>query len=598
MAKLLPAKIANDLVFNIFTSSKSRTLFGIDFSTLNKAEKVQYLKDFLHRDCFRHQEDILDVLTDPYIKNTTTNVSRQGGKTEILICSQAINAIHNLYPALDGLTKVISLANKESQAMIGGNRLKRLLDENWDRTKFFYDLAGSVKTHLVFKKEAGLNTKMTGEITYLTANPRSFGEGFTGSILNIDEAGRLDPMVYSQVIIPYGGSTNAKINLTGVSRGRGPFYEACNSKDYTHLHYPWDKIDTYRRSAPVDLIDRFSNKIILKTGFFPLEVMPHSLKKVLYPTNPICHIHATNTQKERWVDLWELSEGIMSEEDFRSQYSLEWLAALMAILQLEHLTQLFETGDFAPLDRGEGEEYWYGFDLAGAVNVYGSGNNDKDTAALSVWRRRNGVKEKVFCDELYSAQPEDAVQWLTQYIHPQNGIFPCKYGAIDVTGSIGAFASEKLVAARLPVVPIIYNRTEETTKKNFKNAMFDYFKIEVGGGRARYPREEFTDALDPDTLKPLNPLWYKSREQWEVVERKITGGINAQINAPSGKHDDFPNSDCLCVYCMDRPFQFEEFLKEKKQRARFPVGGTSMMNRTGALAQFQQQTRPQINRLQ
>lgn len=592
--KTVSAKEASDLSFQIFKSSRSRSIFGIDFSKLDRPGKVQYVNDFLNRRCFKHQEEIIDVLTSS-IKNTTLNVSRQSGKSESLAWSQVINCVHNLYPALDGITKVISLANKESQSLIVGNRLKRLIEENWDRTQFFYDAKGSTKMHLVFKKEAGLNTRMTGEVNYLTANPKSFGEGFSASIINIDEAGRLDPTVYSQVVVPYGGSTNSKINLTGVSRGRGPFYDACNSKDYHHMHFPWDKVDTYRKAAPVDLLDRYTGEVVLETGYFPLEVMPLSLKKVLFPKNPICHIYEARGQKEKYIDLWDLSEGIMSEEDFLSQYTLAWIAALMAFLQLEHLTKLFEEGNYEPPERNEGESYWYGFDLGGTRNAYALGESKKDTAALSIYRRRNGVKEKVFTDELYSSQPEDAVQWLLHYVHPESGIFPCSYGGIDVTGTLGALTSEKLVASRLPIIPIMYNRTEEITKKNFKNAMFDYFKIEVGGGRVRYPMDSFTDALDPDTLKPRNPTWFKCREQWEVIEKKDTGGINAQIGAPSGKHDDHPNSDVLVVFVMDHESSFPDHLVRPRPRTRRAVIGAPMQSR-GVIQQFQQSTRPSFHR--
>lgn len=578
MAKQCSADRANTATAEIFSSTKSRSIFGVDFGKLDAAGKAEYVQQFFGRTAFKHQVEILDVLTDPFIKSTTTNAARQSGKTDALSWSQALNAIHNLYPALDDTTMVVSLANKESQSLITGSRLRGLLDRNYKHTQFFWDRAGSVKTHLTFKKEAGVNSRTVGTVQYLTANPRAFGEGFTASVINVDEAGRLDKTVYSECIVPYGTSTNAKINLTGVSRGKGVFYDACNSKDYVHLHYPWDKIDTYRKLAPVDLVDRHTGEIVLKTGLFPLKVMPLSLKKVLFPHNPICHILPAALQKEAKIELWELSEGIMTEDDYLSQYCLAWLADLMGILQLEDIKLLFESSEHLPLEHGiDGEEYVFGFDLGGTENMYALGPSNKDSAALAIWTKRNGIKQKVFCDELYSAQPEEAVQWLTHYTHPKTGIFPCKYGAIDVTGTLGALTSEKLVASHLPVIPIMYNRTEETTKKNFKNAMFDYFEIECGAGRIQYPRKEVTDSLDPDTLRPLNPVWFKNREQWEIIERKLTGSINARIMAPAPEHDDGPNSDVLGVYVLDRPQQFTEFLKPLKERAKRPILGVSRL---------------------
>ena len=105
------------------------------------------------------------------------------------------------------------------------------------------------------------------------------------------------------------------------------------------------------------------------------------------------------------------------------------------------------------------------------------------------------------------------------------------------------------------------------------------------GGRVQYPRKDVTDELDPDTLKPRNPLWYKARSQWEVIERTLTGGINAQISAPSGEHDDFPNSDVLCIFAMDRPQQFVDELHIAKQRARVGVLGTGRLAGVGGPVQ-------------
>lgn len=567
MAKLVPSAKANDLVGSVFKAAKSRSTFSVDFQTLDRESKAAYVSAFYGNEVFYHQKEQVDVLTNPYIRSTTINASRQTGKGQIFAWCQGLAAIHNLYPSLDKTTKVISLANKESQALIVANRLRSLLERNWAHTQFFWDRVGSTKTNLVFKREAGVNTTLMGTIQYMTANPNAFSEGMTGSILFIDEAGRLDQKVFSEVVTPFGGSTAAPIILAGVSRGKGPFYDACNSKDYTHLHFPWDKVETYRKPAPVDLVDYTTGEVILETGIFPLDIMPLSLKKILFPKNPWCHIYESRGYKERWVRLWDLSEGKMAEEDFRSQYMLEWVAALMAILQLEHVRQIFESSDFLPPDGGQdGEEYYYGFDLGGARNVYARGPSNKDTAALSIWTRRNGIKCKVFCEELYSAQPQEAVDWLLHWVHPSFGVFPCKYGAVDVTGALGAFTSEYLVKSKLPVIPIFYNRVEETTKKNYKNAMFDYFKIEAAGGRIQYPSKIITDALDEDTLQPKFPVWNKAREQWEIIEKKDTGGNNAQISAPSTEHDDHPNSDVLCVFVMDRPQQFEDVLPKKKRR--------------------------------
>ena len=601
MAKLVPSAEATDRLRTIFSSAATRATFDTDFGKLSKPQKVQYVKEFFNNEVWSHQVDPLDGFTNPMEKSSTTNISRQAGKGQIFAWSQGINGVHNLCPDLGGVTRVLSLANKESQALLVASRLRGLLENNLKKTQFYWDQAGSTKTFFNFKRDAGVNTRTTGTVQYLTANPNAFSEGFTASCIFIDEAGRLNGKVYSEVILPFGASTNAKIILTGVSRGRGPFYDACNSRDYIHYHYPWDKVETYSKSAPVDLIDPITNEVILRTGFYPLDMMPMSLKKIIFPNNPMCHLLEAPRQKEKFVRLWDLSDGKMSDSDFRSQFMLEWLADLMAVLQLEDQILMFDDPTFLLPDHGiEEEGYYFGFDLGGSRNVYASGNNDKDTAALAIWRKKDGIKQKVFADELYSCQPAEAVTWLMNYVHPIHGMFPCKYGAVDVTGSIGALTSEHLVGSGLPIVPIIYNRTEETTKKNYKNAMFDYFKIECSGGRCQYPPKEWTDSLNEDTLQYKYPIWAKCREQWEIIEKQETGGNNAKIGAPSGEHDDHPNADVMAVYVMDRPQQFQEFIVGQKKRTRcVPIrtgglaGSSGGAGPSGVAINLQNMSRPQ-----
>lgn len=499
--------------------------------------------------------------------------------SESMSWAQIICATHNTHPALDNMTKVIGLANKFSQTQIVGNRVRSLLMENYDRTQFFWDRDGSTKAHVVFKREAGINSKETGIIDYVTANPKAFSEGFTASIMFVDEANRLDARVYSEVLIPYLSSTAGTIVLTGVSRGKGPFYDACNSRDYIHLHYPWDAVETYRRSAPADII--ITEDVRKEVGLYPLEVMPITLKRVWYPTNPMVHVLQTAGQRERWVRLWDLSEGSMSEEDFRSQYNLDWLADVLAFLQLQDQQLLFDSGEHEPLNSGrDGDQYFFGLDCGGSRNAYATTVTNKDSAALSVWRRNGHVKQKVYCDERDDVLPEELVAWLRETCHPQSGRFKCAFGTVDVTGAVGAFASQHLKDCGIPIIPIMYNRTEEITKKNFKNAIFEYFKLENSAGRTQYPLASCTDRLDELTLKAVHPTFFEHREQWEILERKLTTGVNAIITAPSGQHDDGPNSDALAVYGMDHPNLFQEVLNIKK-RAKFGSVGRGVMSRGG-----------------
>lgn len=562
---------ANDLLGKIFAAAKSRQVFGVNWDSLSDDDKCTYVSGFFGREVWQHQREPLLVLTNSRQKRITYNAARQTGKSELLAWCQALCAQHNTHPALDGKTKVVALANKFSQTQIVANRVRNLLTENYERSQFFWDRDGSTKAHIVFKRERGINSRETGTIDYITANPKAFSEGFTASIAFVDEAGRLDRRVLSEVIIPYLGSTAGSLVLTGVSRGKGAFYDACNSPDYYHLHYPWDKVETYRRSAPADIV--FDDGRRMEVGLYPLEAMPLNLKKALFPTNPMVHVIGTNRQEERSVRMWSLSRGTMSEDDFRSQYMLEWLADLLAFFQLQDTQLLFEMGDFEPLTQGiPGEEYYFGLDCGGSRNIYATTYTDKDRAALSVWRRKGQIKQKVFCDERDDVSPDELIAWLRATCHPTNGQFKCRHGAVDVTGAVGAAASKPLAASGIPVIPIFYGRQDEVSKKNYKNAMFDHFRLETGAGHTQYPMASLVDALDERTTDPLFPTFYHHRDQWEKLERKLTTGINSIITAPPGEHDDGPNSDVLAAFAMDKAAQFREILNVGRRPRRAIIG--------------------------
>lgn len=554
----------NKAIAEVFKAARSRQIFGVEWANLDVEQRMDYVRSFFSMEVWKHQRDPIMTITDPYLKKITYNASRQSGKSAVLVWVEIIAGIHNTHPALDGTTKVIGLANKFSQTQIIGSRVRNLLLQNYEKTKFFWDQEGSSRAHVVFKRETGVTSKMTGTIDYVTANPKAFSEGFTGSLLCVDEANRLDGKVLSEVILPYLASTAGSIVLTGVSRGRGPFYDACNSKDFVHLHYPWDKVETYRRAAPCNIM--YDDGTVLEVGMSPLEQMPNNLKKILFPTNPMVHILQAPRQKESMIRMWDIPASVMSEDDFRSQFMLEWLASITAVLPLSEQDMLFEKGDFAPMDGGgESNAFWFGLDCGGSRNAYAPQDTNKDRAALCVFTRVNGIKQKVWCDEKDNIMPEQLCAWLREICHPQVGRFKCQWGTIDVTGAVGAFASQHLKDSGIPIIPIIYNRTEEITKKNYKNAIFNYFKLENASGRIQYPASRLLDLLDESNMRPVYPTFYEHREQWEKIERKLTTGTNDVISAPSGEHDDGPNADALCTYGMDHPDLFSGELNLKKR---------------------------------
>ncbi len=54
-----------------------------------------------------------------------------------------------------------------------------------------------------------------------------------------------------------------------------------------------------------------------------------------------------------------------------------------------------------------------------------------------------------------------------------------------------------------------------------------------------------------------NPTFKKSYNEWCSLERHKGIGINDQIQAPNGLHDDHPNADALAVFAANKMSTFK-----------------------------------------
>lgn len=308
---------AEQTVKDIFTQALSQVEVDTD---LEQVDPVSYVKSRLHKALFNNQIDIVRSLWDRSIRLMDIICARQTGKSMGARIGVICAAEQNLYPTLEGFTQIGWYANKEEQSVgIGGQGCWRLLEENHERFKYTWDKAGSTKTHLAFKREAGLNTKLVGSIDFRTANPKAFSEGTSYSLMIVDEANRLANTVWSEVLLPMGGAHNAKIVKIGVPRLKNHFYETAFDPNYYHIRYDWTQCELYYASAPCELINPIT-KQVTKYGLFPIQRMPLSLKRRYFPDNDILHILPSTTgQKEEWKRVWDYL-GDMGEDDFRTQY--------------------------------------------------------------------------------------------------------------------------------------------------------------------------------------------------------------------------------------------------------------------------------------
>jgi len=191
-------------------------------------------------------------------------------------------------------------------------------------------------------------------------------------------------------------------------------------------------------------------------------------------------------------------------------------------------------------------------DLAGGELV---GDKPKsDFSTLSVWRKTyQNIKEKVFVAEWkgdLSIQLDDIIA----LIHPKTGIFKCKMGLADY-GDMGAGIVDILRSKGIPVDGLFFNSKEETTGKNYKNAMFEHFVFELRNERVRYPlivNPEYSKKIDFSRVDNSIRIIRKHFDEWCAIEKHRGIGVNCKILAPKDLHDDGCMSDVLCVWGADK----------------------------------------------
>ena len=584
--KNLTAQDADVLLSQIFNRSAAQA--SSDLGDLARVDVKAFALEKFRRTLFNYQEDIIRMFWDLNIREADIIAARQCGKTDAAAIGIVGMAAADWMPTMEGYTAVGWFANKEEQSVgIGGARCWRMLERNFDKWSAIWDKDGSTKSHLAFKKDAGVNSRLLGTIDFRTANPQAFSEGQTYSVIVVDEANRLDDVVMSEVITPMGGSTNAKIVKIGVPRLRNHFYETAHDKTWYHIKVDWIQAEIFSHSFPVELRDPVTSELLGVYGGYPLKRMPLSLKRQLFPTNPIRHVLATKSGiKEEWGRLWDWP-GTMSEDDFSTQYALDWLVDVSLFLKLEEQKELFETGRHKPLPSGIRDEvYFYGFDPCGEERIdgFGSERTKKANAALTVWRRNgDGTKDKVYCDEHRTGTPVEQVKWVEQVCHPKTGLFRCIAGCWDATG-IGSGTVNEAQRRGLPILPISYPMSCPETGKNWKNSIFDWFKLQIGLKTVHYSAQDSIvgrrliaevseDSEDGWRYDGPGKSFLDHREEWEHVEKKVSSGINADIRAPGNRLDDGPNSDCLAVWLADHYPQYRSQLGVKTRATRALAGG-------------------------
>jgi hypothetical protein len=449
-----------------------------------------------------NQQEIIDTVCDPESSYVSVLAARGSGKTRAVSLGIVKLCLEN--PGYEAI--VFGPKAEQANRIIGeitkickGSSLGDEIDwTRCSRTKFYF--------------------KNLSSIIALSASEMSEMEGWHGDLGVLDEAHRISDIVWRQRIIPmFTSSQHPKLVKIGISMYRNHFYESCHSDQWTHLAYPWSECPWLFRSGSVDIGGvTYPSRII--------DQMPLSYKVARFPNNPELHFPSISGQ---------------DEIDFDTQYDMKWVEDVNLLLKLPDQEKIY--GQHHPIQQGnDKEEYYFGLDFAG-----GAQNNltkRTDFTALVILRKSwQGIKEVVDAHE-WQGDVSDQINEILQLIHPEYGVFKCKFGLADY-GNLGAAIVDVFKKVGLPVGGIRFGATEANSGKNWKNAIFDQAVFELKHDRFKYPHKDHI-------MK--HAVFRKHVNEWFAIERRRQRGINDEIKAPTDLHDDGPCAGALAIWACDR----------------------------------------------
>lgn len=356
-----------------------------------------------------------------------------------------------------------------------------------------------------------------------------------------------DEVMRKKISPMFKSSKNPKLVKIGISLYNNHFRESFESPSWTKLIYPWNKCQWLYKGPIIKIDGEDYPKSVI-------DDMPLSYKKDRFPNSPEVHYPSVNN---------------MLEEDFDTQYEMIWCDTINKFLRDEDQIKLI--GAHAVQSAGnKSDTYFFGLDCAGGGQIEQSDRRDY-TELVIVRRTATGVKEVVGVWE-WQGDIADQISEVISLVHPTTGIFKCRYGAADYS-TMGSAIVDFINKEGINVNGIKYKSTETATGKNYKNAIFDQFLFELRQDKFKYPAQEYIDR---------SKLLLKHIEQWEVLERRKTSGLNDAISAPTigGYHDDACNAAALACWAAERS-ESTKTVKTKTYSIPIPIiGSHSSVNRT------------------
>ncbi len=441
-------------------------------------------------------EDMFNAKVDAY----NVLAVRGGGKSHGTVLGMIAFSI--LYTGL----RVIIVAPKEKQAGRLVKEATAILKSKKCRVSKEVDW-GSSSQHRIQFKNGSYIVALSGQET---ANV----EGEHGHILIVDEAHKVPTYSITNKFGPMIGMLAfAKTIKIGVAIGKNHFYKSCVAADAVVNKCKWNEAEIFL-DKPKEKLFPYRGKWYSR---YLLRKMPVPYKKFYFPDRP---------------DLHKETGDETSVLDWRTQYELEWTNDVLNFLSDEDQQLLF-TGDHELLPRGiPGEIYGAGLDTAqGSL----TGRKGTDETVLSIWRmRRDGIIEKV-ASFIWVGAPLQQKEEIWAIINPVDGLFKCKMTLVDYS-NIGIDIVEMFRARKIPILGRHFGSTEPKSKKNWKNALYDYFQIQLQSEKVKYgdikelEKRKIAATGDMSTLidNHLRGFW-----EWTNLQRIRGRGINDDIAAPT-----------------------------------------------------------------
>ena len=497
------------------------------------ADPVEWIERNFGISLYSNQIESVTHLFDKDLSAFNILGARGSGKSHGLAVGLPAFCIR--YPGL----RVIVAAPKEKQA---GRILKEariMLDSKTCLVTNELDRAKSSAHRLQFRNGSYI-IALSGQAT---ANV----EGEHGHILVVDEAHKTPSYSVTNKLLPMIGMLEfSKTIKIGVSMGRNHFWKSCVAKAAVVDSCPWYKAEIFQMQK---------NPIMYNNKPYPRELvarMPVPYKRKYFPDRP---------------DLWKETGQEIPVLDWETQYELLWADDIQNFLSDEDQEAL-ASGKHMYLLRGiNGDFYCAGLDTAqGSL----TGRKGTDATVLSIWRIAGGIKEKVASFSWVGA-PLTQINEIWEIVNPENGLFPCKFVFADYSN----FATAVVDMFRdkgVPMAGVHFQATEPRSRKNWKNAIYDHFQVQLQTGKVKYPDMKQLDLMKLDA-KPQDKVqienFQEAFQEWCQLLRIRGNGINDKIEAPTENvegedgtsekgHDDHPTADALCTYAIDHVDELNE----------------------------------------